>query len=43
MTIGGSPYARLVRAINVGNLAVIEATAAELGWIALRTPWRSCW
>jgi hypothetical protein len=36
MTSGGSPYARLVRAIGVGNLAIIEATAAELGWVALR-------
>jgi hypothetical protein len=36
MTSDGSPYARLVRAIRVGNLAIIEATAAELGWVALR-------
>src|SRR3954454_11732690 len=35
MTSDGSPYARLVRAIRVGNLAIIEATAAELGWVAL--------
>jgi hypothetical protein len=35
MTSDGSPYARLVRAIKVGNLAIIEATAAELGWVAL--------
>jgi hypothetical protein len=32
----GSPYPRLKRAITAGNLAIIEATAAELGWVALR-------
>jgi hypothetical protein len=36
MTSDGSPYTRLTRAIQVGNLAIIEATAAELGWVALR-------
>ena len=36
MTSDGSPYPRLLRAIQVGNLAIIEATAAELGWVALR-------
>src|SRR6478752_1933289 len=36
MTSDGSPYPRLMRAIQVGNLAIIEATAAELGWVALR-------
>ncbi|MDA0161303.1 hypothetical protein OM076_13580 [Solirubrobacter ginsenosidimutans] len=36
MTSDGSPYTRLTRAIRAGNLAIIEATAAELGWIALR-------
>ena len=36
MTSDGSPYTRLARAIKVGNLAIIEATAAELGWVALR-------
>ena len=36
MTSDGSPYPRLRRAIQTGNLAIIEATAAELGWVALR-------
>ena len=36
MTSDGSPYPRLMRAIQTGNLAIIEATAAELGWVALR-------
>ena len=36
MTSDGSPYARLQRAIQVGNLAIIHATAAELGWVPLR-------
>src|SRR3954462_15792092 len=36
MTSDGSPYPRLRRAIAAGNLAIIEATAAELGWVALR-------
>jgi hypothetical protein len=36
MTSDGSPYARLKRAIQVGNLAIIRVTAAELGWVALR-------
>jgi hypothetical protein len=36
MTSDGSPYARLRRAIQHGNLAIIHATAAELGWVALR-------
>ncbi|MDA0163137.1 hypothetical protein OM076_22880 [Solirubrobacter ginsenosidimutans] len=36
MTSDGSPYTRLTRAIRVGNLPLIEATAAELGWVALR-------
>jgi hypothetical protein len=36
MTSDGSPYPRLKRAIAAGNLAIIEATAAELGWVALR-------
>ena len=32
----GSPYARLQRAIQARNLAIIHATAAELGWVPLR-------
>jgi hypothetical protein len=36
MTSDGSGYARLRRAIQAGNLAIIRATAAELGWVALR-------
>jgi len=36
MTSDGSPYPRLRRAIQAGNLAIIHATAAELGWVALR-------
>jgi hypothetical protein len=36
MTSDGSPYPRLKRAIAAGNLAIIEATTAELGWVALR-------
>jgi hypothetical protein len=36
MTSDGSPSPRLKRAIAAGNLAIIEATAAELGWVALR-------
>src|SRR4051812_47446678 len=36
MTSDGSPTTRLARAIKVGNLAIIEATVAELGWVALR-------
>jgi len=36
MTSDGSSYPRLMRAIQTGNLAIIEATAAELGWVALR-------
>jgi hypothetical protein len=43
MTSDGSPYARLTRAIRVGNLAIIEATAAALGWSRSPTHWRSCW
>jgi hypothetical protein len=34
--VDGSPYARSRAAVRVGNLAIIEATAAELGWVALR-------
>jgi hypothetical protein len=36
MTSDGSPYARLKRAIAVGNLALIHATAAELPYVPLR-------
>jgi hypothetical protein len=36
MTSDGSPYARLKRAIQAGNLAIIQATAVELGYVALR-------
>ena len=36
MTSDGSPYARLQRAIRSGNLPLIHATAAELGWVPLR-------
>jgi hypothetical protein len=35
MTSDGSPYTRLQRAIQAGNLAVIRATAAELGWVPM--------
>src|SRR3954466_1804685 len=35
MTSDGSPYTRLRRAIQAGNLAIINATVAELGWVAL--------
>src|ERR1043165_3687056 len=35
MTSDGSPYTRLRRAIQAGNLAIINATAAELGSVAL--------
>ncbi|MDA0185800.1 hypothetical protein OJ997_36185 [Solirubrobacter phytolaccae] len=36
MTADGSSYARLRRAIQTGNLAIIHTTAAELGHISLR-------
>jgi hypothetical protein len=36
MTSDGSPYSRFQRAIRAGNLPLIHATAAELGWVALR-------
>ncbi|MBE2320393.1 hypothetical protein DVA67_030800 [Solirubrobacter sp. CPCC 204708] len=36
MTSDGSPYTRLQRAIRSGNLPLIHATAAELGWVPLR-------
>ena len=36
MTSDGSPYSRLQRAIRSGNLPLINATAAELGWVPLR-------
>ena len=36
MTSDGSPYARLQRAIRSGNLPLIHATAAELGWVPLK-------
>src|SRR4029079_7190285 len=36
MTSDGSPYSRLQRAIRSGNLPLIHATAAELGWVPLR-------
>ena len=36
MTSGGSPSSRLQRAIRAGNLPLIHATAAELGWVPLR-------
>jgi hypothetical protein len=36
MTSDGSPYARLQRAIQAGNLALIQAIAAELGYVPLR-------
>jgi hypothetical protein len=36
MTADGSAYTRLRRAIQTGNLAIIHATAAELGHISLR-------
>jgi hypothetical protein len=36
MTSDGSAYTRLRRAIENGNLALIHATAAELGWVPLR-------
>ncbi len=36
MTSDGSPYTRLQRAIRSGNLPLIYATAAELGWVPLR-------
>lgn len=36
MTSDGSPYSRLKRAIAAGNLAIVGATAAELGWVALQ-------
>jgi hypothetical protein len=35
MTSDGSPYSRLKRAIQAGNLAIIAATAAELGWVPM--------
>ena len=36
MTADGSAYTRLRRAIQTGNLAIIHASAAELGYISLR-------
>src|SRR4051812_44627252 len=36
MTSDGSPYSRLQRATRSGNLPLIHATAAELGWMPLR-------
>ncbi|MDA0168377.1 hypothetical protein OJ998_04700 [Solirubrobacter taibaiensis] len=36
MTSDGSPYTRLRRAIQSGNLPLINATAAEMGWVPLR-------
>jgi hypothetical protein len=36
MTSNGSVYARLQRAIRARNLAIIHATAAELGYVPMR-------
>src|SRR6188768_3590928 len=36
MTSDGSPYPRLRRAIQAGNLAIIHATTRELGYVGLR-------
>ena len=36
MTSDGSAHTRLRRAIQAGNLAIIQVTAAELGYITLR-------
>ena len=36
MTSDGSPYARLRRAIQARNLAIIHATTRELGFVGLR-------
>ena len=36
MTSDGSPHTRLRRAIQAGNLAIIQVTAAELGYVTLR-------
>jgi hypothetical protein len=35
MTSDGSPYTRLKRAIQAGNLALIAASAAELPYVPL--------
>jgi hypothetical protein len=37
VTRDGSPYTRLRRAIQAGNLAIIHATARELGFVDLPT------
>ena len=36
MMSDGSPYSRFQRALRAQNLPLIHATAAELGWVALR-------
>jgi hypothetical protein len=36
MTSDGSPYSRFQRALRAQSLPLIHATAAELGWVALR-------
>jgi hypothetical protein len=36
MTSDGSPYARLRRAIAARNLAIVQASAAQIGHITLR-------
>lgn len=36
MTSDGSAFTRLHRAISSGNLPLIHATVAELGWVPLR-------
>jgi len=36
MTSDGSAYSRFQRAIRARNLPLIQATAAELGWVALQ-------
>ena len=42
MTSDGSAYARLRRAIQNRNLAIIATTAAELRYIGLRDALGSC-
>jgi hypothetical protein len=36
MTSDGSPYTRLQRAIRIGDLALIQVTVAERGWVPLQ-------
>ncbi len=42
MTSDGSPYTRFKRALDVGNLLLVQAAAAELPRVGLRDALRVC-